>query len=204
MSEIKCVLFDIGGVLVDWHMSWITSEISKRFEIDEALISNAFSKYLHELDSGKIKEKTFWDKIATDVDSISLKENTESLWNTYFRKNARINHEVINLANKIKENSYTMGIISNIEKITHKVVVDWNVLDNFEYKFMSYQIGISKPDPRIYEHVIEKLSFEPNQIIFIDDKKSNIDAAKSSGINAIHFTDFPLLKNLLSSFGLLR
>ncbi len=203
MSEIKCVLFDIGGVLVDWHMSWITSEISKRFKINEYLIEIAFSKYLHELDSGKIEEKIFWNKIANDVDSISLKENTESLWNTYFRKNARINHEVINLVNKIKENSYTMGIISNIEKITHKVVDDWNVLDNFEYKFMSYQIGVSKPDPRIYEHVIEKLSFEPNQIIFIDDKKSNINAAKKSGINVIHFTDFPLLKNSLSSFGLL-
>ena len=68
---------------------------------------------------------------------------------------------------------------------------------------MSYQIGFSKPDPRIYEHVIEKLSFEPNQTIFIDDKKSNIDAAKRSGINAIRFTDFLLLKNSLSSFDLL-
>lgn len=203
MSEIKCVLFDIGGVLVDWHMSWIISEISKRFKINEYLIENTFSKHLHELDSGKIEEKTFWYKIASDVDSVSLKENTESLWNTYFRKNARINREVINLANKIRENSYTMGIISNIEKITHKVVDDWNVLDNFEYKFMSYQIGVSKPDPRIYRYVIEKLSFEPNQIIFIDDKKSNIDAAKRSGINAIQFTDFPQLKNSLSSFGLL-
>lgn len=200
MYKIKCVLFDIGGVLVDWHMSWITSEISKRFKINEDLIANAFSKYLHELDSGKIEEKTFWNKIATDVDSMSLKENSESLWNTYFRKNARINHDVINLATKIQENSYTMGIISNIEKITHKVVVDWNVLDNFEHKFMSYQIGISKPDPRIYEYVIEKLSFDPNQIIFIDDKKSNVDAAKRSGINVIQFTDSSGLKNLLSAF----
>lgn len=196
------MLFDIGGVLVDWHMSWITSEISKRFEINEDLFGIVFSKYLNELDSGKIEEKKFWEKIANEVNSTSLKENTESLWNTYFRKNAKLNHDVINLAYEIRKNSYTMGIISNIEKITHKVVEDWHVLDNFEYKFMSYQIGVSKPDPRIYEHAIEQLSFEPYQIIFVDDKESNVDAAKRSGINAIHFTDFSRLKNSLSTFGI--
>ena len=201
MSDIRCVLFDIGGVLVDWHMSWITSEISKRFELHENLLKTAFSKYLHELDSGKIEEKIFWNKIANDVDSKSLKENTESLWNTYFTKNAKLNHNVIDLANKLR-NSYTLGIISNIEKVTHKVVDDWNVLDHFEYKFMSYQIGLSKPDLRIYEHVLDTLSFEPDQMLFIDDKEANVDAAKRSGINAIHFTDFTQLKNSLSVFSI--
>ena len=201
MSDIKCVLFDIGGVLVDWHMSWITSEISNRFQIDEKLISDGFTKYLQELDSGKIQEKTFWDKIANDVNSTSLKENTESLWDTYFRKNAKLNHDVINLAKRIK-GCYTVGIISNIEEITHNVVDDWNVLDDFEHKFMSYQIGFSKPDLRIYHHVIKNLPFEPNQMIFIDDKESNVSAAKQTGINAIHFTDFSNLEESLVRHGL--
>lgn len=202
MSEIKCVLFDIGGVLVDWHMSWITSEVSKRFEINEDILSDAFSKHLHELDSGKIQETTFWNKIADDVNSAPLKENTESLWNTYFRKNAKPNQDIINLAKTISENSYTMGIISNIEEITHRVVDDWNVLEPFEHKFMSYRIGFSKPDSRIYEHVIQRLPFDPPQMIFIDDKESNVEAAKRSRIKAIHFTGFPELIKSLSRYGL--
>ena len=202
MSEIKCVLFDIGGVLVDWHMSWITSEVSKRFEINENMLSDVFSKHLHNLDSGNVQEKTFWDKIADDVNSHTLKENTESLWNTYFRKNAKPNQDVINLAKTIRENSYTMGIISNIEEITHRVVEDWNVLEHFEHKFMSYQIGFSKPDSRIYEHVIERLPFDPTQMIFIDDKAPNVEAAKRSRINAIHFTGFSELVESLSGYDL--
>jgi len=162
MSEIRCVLFDIGGVLIDWHMSWIISEIANRFKIDEELIADSFSKHLSELDSGNIEEKEFWENIASDVDSVSLGKTTESLWNTYFRKHAKLNHDVINLAKNLRTDSYTMGIISNIEKITHKVVCDWDVLDIFEHSFMSYQIGFSKPDARIYQHAIEKLSFEPN------------------------------------------
>lgn len=201
MSEIKCVLFDIGGVLVDWHMSWITSEVSNRFNIDENLIDDSFSKYLNELDSGKIDEKDFWEKIARDTNSDLLKDNTESLWNTYFRKNAKLNHNAINLS-KIISDDYTMGIISNIEKITHKVVDDWHVLDNFEHLFMSYEIGFSKPDPRIYKYVIDKLPFEPQNMIFIDDKKSNVDTALDLGINAIHFTEYSKLKQSLLEYGL--
>ena len=203
MSEIRCVLFDIGGVLVDWHMSWITSEISKRFDIKESLIDNAFSKYLNELDSGKIEENAFWQKIAHDVNSMSLSETTESLWDTYFRKNAKINHDVINLAKNIKTKSYTLGIISNIEQITHNVVDDWNVLDYFEHKFMSYQIGYSKPDPRIYEHVIDHLPFKPYQIIFIDDKQSNVKSAENSGMHSIHYQNFSNFKESLEKYEIL-
>jgi putative hydrolase of the HAD superfamily len=201
MYEIKCVLFDIGGVLVDWHMSWITSELSKRFEINEDALIRAFSRHLPALDSGKMDEKMFWQRIASDVNSMPLHTSTESLWDTYFRKNAKLNHDIIDLAKNMRKNSYTLGIISNIEKITHAVVDDWNVLDGFEHKFMSYQIGFSKPDPRIYEHVIERLAFEPSQMIFIDDKEPNVHAAKGFGINAIHFTDFLELRKLLSKYG---
>ena len=82
------VLFDIGGVLVDWHMSWITSEVSKRFDISEDLIISAFDKHLPKLDSGKIDEPDFWHSVAVDVESDLQKNNKESLWDTYFRKNA--------------------------------------------------------------------------------------------------------------------
>ena len=200
MSEIKCVLFDIGGVLVNWHMSWITSEVSKRFEIKESLLDEAFSKHLHELDSGKIHEKIFWEKVADEVDSDALYKTTESLWDTYFRKNAKLNHDVINLAKSLQKNSYTMGIISNIEEVTHKIVDDWKVLDTFEHHFMSYQIGFSKPDQKIYEHVLAKLCFEPHEIFFVDDKKSNVDAAKKSGLISVLFEDYKTLKKSIDEY----
>ena len=200
MSQIKCVLFDIGGVLVDWHMSWITKEVSDRFGIEEEKIIDAFDVYLNKLDSGEIEESSFWKYVATHTDSIILQENSESLWNTYFRKNAKPNQHVKNLSTLLKENGYTIGIISNIEKVTHNVVEDWNIIEHFEHKFMSYQIGHSKPDSRIYEHVIEHLSFEKHEMLFIDDKLSNVESAQECGIASIHFTGLDNLKSSLKGF----
>ncbi|MDX1595707.1 MAG: HAD family phosphatase [Nitrosopumilaceae archaeon] len=196
MSKIKCILFDIGGVLVDWHMSWITSEIAKRFEINEVDVVESFGNYLPELDCGKIKEKTFWEKIANDTNSSLLAQTTESLWNTYFQKNAKINHDVLSLVSHLKGN-YSLGIISNIEEITHKIVHDWSVLDNFTHRFLSYQIGFSKPDVRIYEHVLDSLPFEGQDMVFIDDKPSNVESAQKCGINSIHFTNYAKLRKSL-------
>ena len=201
MTKTKCVLFDIGGVLVDWHMSWITSEVSKRFDIQEDLIISAFDEHLPKLDSGKIEESTFWQNVATDTNSDVLKNIKESLWDTYFRKNAIPNPDVKKLSIDLKNNGFTIGIISNIEKVTHGVVDDWDILSHFEHKFMSYQIGFSKPDPRIYEHVIEKLPYSADELLFIDDKPSNVESAKDCGIESIHFTNFDSLKSSLGQFG---
>ena len=200
MTKTKFVLFDIGGVLVDWHMSWITSEISKRFDIKEDLIILAFDKYLPKLDSGKINESNFWQNIATDTESDLLKNNNESLWDTYFRKNAIPKPDVKKLSIDLKNNGFTIGIISNIEKVTHGVVDDWDMLSHFEHKFMSYQIGFSKPDPRIYEYVIDKLPYSPDELLFIDDKPSNVESAKNCGIESIHFTNFDNLQSSLEQF----
>ena len=77
---------------------------------------------------------------------------------------------------------------------------DWNILKPFEHHFMSYQIGFSKPDSRIYRHVIENLPFEPASILFIDDKKTNVDAATDAGLNAIHYTGFASLQSSIAEY----
>ncbi|AJM93256.1 MULTISPECIES: HAD family phosphatase [Nitrosopumilus] len=198
MTKIKCILFDIGGVLVDWHMSWITSEVSTRFDIKEDLIISAFDKHLPELDSGKINESNFWRKIAIETKSDSLKNTKESLWDTYFRKNAVPKTEVKKFSVDLKQNGFTIGIISNIEKVTHNIVNDWNIISHFEYQFMSYQIGLSKPDPRIYEHVIQRLPYSVDEILFIDDKPSNVESAENCGMSSIHFRNLDDLQSALN------
>ncbi|MDX1596046.1 MAG: HAD-IA family hydrolase, partial [Nitrosopumilaceae archaeon] len=122
-------------------------------------------------------------------------------WNTYFQKNAKINQDVISLVPQLKE-QYSLGIISNIEEITHKIVHNWNVLDNFQHHFLSYQIGFSKPDTRIYEHVMDSLPFQGHEMVFIDDKPSNVESAQKCGINSIHYANYSQLRKSLYDLGI--
>ena len=53
--------------------------------------------------------------------------------------------------------------------------------------FVSYELGLLKPDKAIYQSVLAKLNAKPEEVIFIDDKRENVEAAKSLGINGIVF-----------------
>ena len=66
-----------------------------------------------------------------------------------------------------------------------------------EFAFTSYDLGLLKPDPLIYQVVLQKLGAKPQEVIFIDDKKKNVEAAKSLGILGIVFKRDTLKEDIL-------
>lgn len=63
--------------------------------------------------------------------------------------------------------------------------------------FTSYDLGLLKPDPLIYKVVLQKLGAKPQEVIFIDDKQKNVEAAKSLGILGIVFNRNTLKEDIL-------
>jgi len=73
--------------------------------------------------------------------------------------------------------------------IVNYVVEELIDMSYFDFLFLSYEIGMEKSDNEIFEHVTEKMPYQKENILFIDDRLSNVNAAKSFGMKAIHFTD---------------
>jgi 2-haloacid dehalogenase len=73
----------------------------------------------------------------------------------------------------------------------------------FEGIVISGEVGVNKPDRRIFEHLAEQFGIEPETALFIDDSSVNVDAATALGFRAIQFTDAPALRRELMRFGLL-
>src|SRR5262245_26194655 len=73
----------------------------------------------------------------------------------------------------------------------------------FEGIVISGEVGVNKPDRRIFEHLIERFAIEPEQAVFVDDSAANIDAATDLGFCTIHFTDATALRPALVRLGLL-
>ena len=189
MTDISCVLFDIGGVIVNWQNSWFTQEISDEFQLSHKKLSLSFDKHLTDISIGKINEKEFWHNIGSELQSKELMNLNESLLDKIFRKHVSLNDSIVSLSKDLFQKGMTLGILSNIEPVVYSVVSDLISLGHFKYKFLSYQIGNLKPEFKIYNYVIEHIPFPKEELFFIDDLKTNVESARSCGIDSVQYFD---------------
>lgn len=92
---------------------------------------------------------------------------------------------------KIQEHLKNSGVKNCILSNALPILADTCRCDDLispQYQFCSFNLGLLKPDPEIYKTVRAKLGCEFQELIFVDDKKQNIDAATQLGIHAILFT----------------
>lgn len=71
----------------------------------------------------------------------------------------------------------------------------------FDVYVLSYEVGVMKPQPQIYEAAIEKAGVPAEQIFYVDDRAENVDGARRLGIDAVLFTDADQLLADLRSRG---
>ncbi len=181
----KVILFDVGGVLLKWKDQWLFDEISKQSKIPFDRIKDHFNANISELFEGKITEKQFWKKIP-GANQIHPKIISKT-----FHRLSKPDDQILNLAYSLKKQGFETGILSNITPETRQILPKkWTY--EFDHVFFSDQIKLSKPDSKIFSYVTERLS--NHEIIFIDDKKENISAAKKHGIYSILFGEYQSLK----------
>lgn len=186
----KIILFDVGGVLFEWKDKWLFEDISRELKIPSHKIKERFNANISELFVGKVSEKEFWDQIL-DGEKIN-----PDLISQTFKRRSRLDDKILNLALSLKKNGFDIGILSNITPET-KRILSKNWIECFDHVFFSDEIKLAKPDPKIFSYVKEKLP--DYKIIFIDDKKENVDTAKKFGIHSILFEESQTMSDDLAN-----
>ena len=109
--------------------------------------------------------------------------------------------EVVEYEHSLKDKCY-IGILSNLA-IFDKDRLERQVgLSNYDYVFLSFELASRKPEKEIFEMVQERLPFDKQDILFIDDRKDNIEVAKEFGWNTCNATGLELdkIKEACESF----
>jgi putative hydrolase of the HAD superfamily len=203
MSKFQLVLFDIGGVLVNWRDAWLYHVVSEKFGVQEKILTGECEKEIVNLHTGKILENEFWRKIGKKINSSELQKVKKSLIYDTFREKAKVNNSILKMAKKIQENKIKVGVLSNLEKTTHTILEEFGLLDSFEFQFYSHKIGFAKPDKRIFKYVLGNVPFKSSEILFIDDKISNVQTANSLGLKSIHYSNSNKLEHDLKNHSIL-
>ncbi len=182
-DELRAVLFDLGGVLVDYdHAATIAAVASiSRAGIGE--VRRTFERAGTDFGTGRLNGDGFYQLLSREVGLESgFQRFAEKLCISQTRVDAAIDYAV-SLARK---EGVQVGIISNINEIHAEWVYrHLPELAQCQPVIMSNEVGLVKPDPAIYQLALSRLGAAPSDAIFIDDSEANARGAEQIGMAGI-------------------
>jgi len=184
---IKNVVFDAGGVLLEWNPPRVIAELypdpAEQAEIRQRIFEHPD---WHEFDRGAITETAAPDHFAKlsgrKPDEIRhlLRATAESLTPI---------DGTIRLLDDLAAGGVHLFLLSNMPESTYNLLVKRHAFfAHFRHLVISGKILMLKPEPAIYKHLVEVTGIVPSESVFIDDLTRNVIAARESGLHAIQFT----------------
>ncbi len=197
---ITAVVFDLGGVLTGPPFGGIAG-----YEASLGLPERSISQYFrndpvyHSLERGEISAREFWKSVGTRVqeehgvriDLRALAATTEAA--------SHVRPEAIELVRSLHP-AYALGLLTN-NVAEAGVWRDQLPYELFDTVIDSSAVGVRKPDPRIYELVIEQLARDAREIVFIDDFEENLPPAAALGMQVIRFESTEQCRADLATLG---
>ena len=201
-SAIKAIIFDFGGVLLDWnpHNLYQAYFPDQPQAIDEFLEEIDFYAWNATLDQGH--------SFAEGVAELSAKFPHRAELIQAFADNwgDSIKGEItgtVKILYELKAMGYPLYGLSNWSLETYPVIKDYPFIKEFDEVILSGKVGLIKPDPAIYHLLLSKIAYRAEECVFIDDSLVNVEAARDLGMMAIHFKSPEGLKRLLGECGVL-
>lgn len=176
----KAVIFDFFGVFCpDITLEWfkkVSPEYREKLSDLQAICTRS--------DYGKLSKNDFYEEISR-LTNVSVDEVVDGV-----EAEIAINISLVTFVKELRNKGYKLACLSNgTHEWTLEVINNHNLTVLFDEIVLSGDLGIIKPDPRIYNHTLEKLGVEASQAVFVDDRSINTDAAEKCGISSIVFTD---------------
>lgn len=200
----KIVIFDWGGI-VESHENDLedlkNAEIRLIQRFNTKLSSNEILKRWTDKTSKGISigelnnESDIKDWVDLLQNNMNINVPFENFKKAYEEEYSKIKYykDVVKYVHSLK-GKCKIGILSNLTPFDKKRINDQYDLSKFDYVYLSFEVGMRKPNKEIYEYVLNDLKIEPENILFIDDDTNNILMAKECGWNTCQAFGYELDK----------
>ena len=177
---MKAIIFDCFGVLVGkgfWNMYTLLGG-------DVKADSEYIDQQLAKVDLGQLSSQDFSQEMANRL-GISIDKYTQA-----FREDERPNEALFAYIKDELKPNYKLALVSNAtgDSVRRKIPADKLAL--FDEVLISGEVGILKPDPRLFHMALDRLGVEAHETVFVDDHQEYIQGAKNVGLQTIQFKDF--------------
>lgn len=186
-NGIKNLLIDLGGVLVNLNRERCVEQFRRLgFErIEELLDVSQPDSLIMRLETGRISPAHCRDELRRAASRPVSDADLDAAWNSFL---ADLPTAKLELLLRLRHH-YAVYLLSN----TNEIHWQWTCRELFPYKgfgvadyfqkaYLSYELGLAKPDPAIFRAVLEDARLRPEETLFLDDSAANCAAARTLGI----------------------
>jgi 2-haloacid dehalogenase len=203
MTQRSIVIFDLGGVLIDWD----PRHLYRRLFAGDLIAMERFLTEVCTPDWNKQQDagRPFAEAEAVLIAQFPEQEAMIRAWRKGFQEMIPgALEDVVEILTTLRAKGTPLYALSNWSAETFlEMPARFPFLNWFRDIVVSGQERVIKPDPQIYRILLERNGISPEEAVFIDDSRPNIVAADALGLQGVHFTSPERLKEELTALGLL-
>ena len=181
---LKNIVFDLGGVVVAHNAESFKEKLGDFFSFVFGPDMNCVPMFWQDYDRGVLTI----DETAAEV--AKYRNCTAEIAKSHMLYAVSLQEEVeptVELIKELKAKGYKLYVLSNMSKEYIEFLRQFPVFDCFDAQVVSSEVGLGKPDSKIYEYLLSHCELDPAETIFIDDRKDNVEVAEGLGIVPFHF-----------------
>lgn len=182
---IKSLLIDYAGVLTPTKDNYrFVEQFHEEYHIPSKRLMELSYRNWPQSATDKMKSQLYWEKLA-ELIGTDPKRLRKNIMDTY-----PLDKKLINYLERMTK-QYTLVLVSNQIRDWLEEVIDKNDLNAiFDYTANSYEVGVRKPNHKIFNYALNLIGSKPKETVFVDDMAKNIEAAQELGIHTINYSDF--------------
>jgi putative hydrolase of the HAD superfamily len=194
LSDVSNIIFDLGGVIINLDIKQTETAFlnlvptAEREEKKDILYA---SEIFPEYERGNVDDETFVKEVSGILGNGVSKQAVIDAWNAMLLD---IPAERLNLVHNLKALDKRVFVLSNTNQIhldAFNIILEqahgWSDLDEIFHKaYYSHRMGARKPEPLIFQQVLDEQNMSPSKTLFIDDNPQNVAAAGALGLQTLH------------------
>ncbi len=197
---VDIILFDLGGVLVDFGGVGPMRELSGIESDDELWRRWLTCRWVRSFERGGCSAEEFAAGVVGDWDLPITPDEFLDGFSTWLGGPLAGSDELVGAVRSL----VPVGCLSNTNSLHwDQHFSQWPLLDMFDRRFLSFELGMLKPDREVFDRVAELLAVPTNRILFLDDNELNVEGATAAGFRARHVRGVAEAEDALRAAGVL-
>jgi putative hydrolase of the HAD superfamily len=198
--ELRALILDYGNVLSQEQPADWFEVVGGRLGVHASEFQAAYWQHRLAYDSG-LSAGDYWQRVLASLPHKAGRHDPATL--TEWLIEADVNswtgfrEEMWTLAKRFRTRDARTAILSNGgPEVTAGLRARRRLEEWFDAVIVSCEVGVCKPDPRIYQVCLSRLDVEPGEALFVDDRVENVEAAAALGLQTVHYTGDHLLPEI--------